>query len=308
MSYLHGIDDAIKGMLFVVIKLTPPYAPQHNGVFERWNRTLLDIVRSMINLTTLSLSFWDYALETATRILNMILTKKFDKTPYELWYGQVPNLSYLKVRGCEALVKRDTPDKLQQRYVKCIFIGYPKETMGYYFYFPLENKIVVARYVEFLKKNLLSQEVSGRAEELKEIQDKDTSPSEINSEIPMEVKGFKPPQEEVILVRRLDLNKTQGASTPEEVKCMQNVPYASPENHTGTAMKTNLKYLRNIKDMILVYGGNSEAELRGDCYCNARFQTNRDDIKSQKGHVSALNRGAVDWKSSKQSTAAMSAT
>nr|GEW46066.1 zinc finger, CCHC-type [Tanacetum cinerariifolium] len=46
--------------------------------------------------------------------------------------------------GCEALVKRDTPDKLQQRSVKFIFIGYPKERMGYYFYFSPENKIVVA--------------------------------------------------------------------------------------------------------------------------------------------------------------------
>ncbi|GJX38770.1 retrotransposon protein, putative, ty1-copia subclass [Tanacetum coccineum] len=83
--------------------------------------------------------------ESATRILNMVLTKKVDKTPYALWYGKVPNLSYLKVWGCKELVKRDTHNKLQQRSVKCIFIGYPKETMGYYFYFPPENKIVVAR-------------------------------------------------------------------------------------------------------------------------------------------------------------------
>ncbi|GKG26822.1 hypothetical protein Tco_0402525, partial [Tanacetum coccineum] len=68
---------------------------------------------------------------------------------------------------------------------------YPKETMGYYFYFPPENKIVVARYVEFFEKKLLSQEVSGRAGELKEIKDEDTSPSEITSEIPMEVKVEK---------------------------------------------------------------------------------------------------------------------
>ncbi|GJZ61494.1 retrotransposon protein, putative, ty1-copia subclass [Tanacetum coccineum] len=155
-------------------QLTPPYAPQHNEVSERRNRTLLDMVRSMMNLTTLPLSFWDYALETATRILNMVPTKKVDKTPYELWYGKVPNLSYLKVWRYEALVKRDTPDKLQQRFVKCIFIGYPKETM----------------------------EISGSAEELEEIQDKDTSPSENTSEIPMEVEGFEPPQEEVIPVCR----------------------------------------------------------------------------------------------------------
>ncbi|GJZ33158.1 retrotransposon protein, putative, ty1-copia subclass, partial [Tanacetum coccineum] len=183
--------------------LTPPYTPQHNGVSERRNRTLLDMVRSMMNLKTLPLSFWDYALESATRILNMVPTKKVDKTPYELWYEKVPNLSYLKVWGCEALVKRDTPDKLEQRSVKCIFIGYPKETMGYYFYFPPENKIVVARYAEFFEKRLISQEISGRAVDLEEIQEEeDTTPSEITSNIPQEVEGFEPPQEEVIPICR----------------------------------------------------------------------------------------------------------
>ncbi|GJZ76415.1 serine/threonine-protein kinase D6PKL2-like protein [Tanacetum coccineum] len=161
----------------IVQQLTPPYTPQHNGVSERRNHTLLDMVRSMMNLTTLSLFFWDYALEFATCILNMVPTKK-------------------------ALVKRDTPGKPQQRSVKCIFIGYPKKTMGYYFYFPPKNKIVVARYAEFFEKNLITQEVSGRAIDLKEIQNEDKSPSEITSEIPMEVKGFEPPQEEVIPVCR----------------------------------------------------------------------------------------------------------
>ncbi|GJZ57113.1 retrotransposon protein, putative, ty1-copia subclass [Tanacetum coccineum] len=156
----------------------------------------------MMNLTTLPLSFWDYALESAAHILNMVLTKKVDKTPYELWFGKAPNLSYLKVWGCEAHVKRDTPNKLQQRSIKCIFIGYPKETMGYYFYFPLENKIVVARYAEFFEKNLITQKVSGRVIDLEEIQDEDTSPSEITSKIPMEVKGFETPQEEKIPIRR----------------------------------------------------------------------------------------------------------
>ncbi|GJY16763.1 retrotransposon protein, putative, ty1-copia subclass [Tanacetum coccineum] len=149
----------------------------------------------------------DYALESATRILNMFPTKKVDKTPYELWYGKVPNLSYLKVWGCEALMEWDTPDKLQQRFVKCIFIGYPKETMGYYFYFPSENKIVVTRYAEFFEKNLITQEVSGRAIDLEEIQDEDTSPSEITSEIPMEVEGFEPPQEEEISIRRSERSR-----------------------------------------------------------------------------------------------------
>nr|GEZ63695.1 retrotransposon protein, putative, Ty1-copia subclass [Tanacetum cinerariifolium] len=122
----------------VIAHRTPPYTPHYNGVSERRNRTLLDMVRSMMSQTTLPKSFWDYALETTTRILNM--------TPYEVWHGKAPKLSYLKVCGYEALVKQDTltkPDKLEPRSIKCIFIGYLKETMGYSFYYPLENKMDV---------------------------------------------------------------------------------------------------------------------------------------------------------------------
>nr|GEU47984.1 retrotransposon protein, putative, Ty1-copia subclass [Tanacetum cinerariifolium] len=141
----------------------------------------------------------------------------------------------------------------------------------------------------------------------------------------------------ILMQERLDLNKTQGASTPKEVKRMQNVPYASrvgsimyavrctrpdvafAQNITSrfqqnpgechwTAVKNILKYLRSTKDMFLVYGGKSEVELQVNCYCDVGFETNRDDTKSQTGYVFILNGGALDWKSSKQSTAAMSAT
>ncbi|GKD39295.1 hypothetical protein Tco_1259502, partial [Tanacetum coccineum] len=59
--------------------------------------------------------------------------------------------------------------------------------------------------------------------------------------------------------------------------------------------------------MFLVYGGNLKAELRVDCYCDAGFETDRDDTKSQTGYVFILNGSIVDWKSSKQSTTVMSA-
>nr|GEV23121.1 retrotransposon protein, putative, Ty1-copia subclass [Tanacetum cinerariifolium] len=81
----------------IIAHRTPPYTPQHNGVSERRNKTLLDMIRSMMSQTTLPKSFWDYALETAARILNMVPTKKVEKTPYEVWHGQAPKLSYLKV-------------------------------------------------------------------------------------------------------------------------------------------------------------------------------------------------------------------
>nr|GEW69123.1 retrotransposon protein, putative, Ty1-copia subclass [Tanacetum cinerariifolium] len=164
----------------VIAHRTPPYTPQHNGVSERRNKTLLDMVRSMTSQTTLSRSFWDYALETAARILNMVPTKKVEKIPYEVWHGKPPKLSYLKVWGYEALVKRDTltkPDKLEPRSINCIFVGYPKEMMGYSFYYPPENKVLVARNAEFLENSLINQEASGSLEDLEIIQKEDTHPS-----------------------------------------------------------------------------------------------------------------------------------
>nr|GEU62651.1 hypothetical protein [Tanacetum cinerariifolium] len=116
----------------IISHRSPPHMPQNNRVSERRNQTLLDMVRSMMSQTTLPKSFWDYALEIDARIINMVLTKKVDKTLYEIWHGQAPKLSYLKVWGCKAFVKRDTvtkPDKLDPRSFKCIFVGYPKETM-----------------------------------------------------------------------------------------------------------------------------------------------------------------------------------
>ncbi|KAJ9558298.1 hypothetical protein OSB04_012912 [Centaurea solstitialis] len=69
----------------IVSQLTPPYTPQMNGVSERRNRTLLDMVRTMMCHSSLPISFSGHALETAAHILNRAPTKSVEKTPYELW-------------------------------------------------------------------------------------------------------------------------------------------------------------------------------------------------------------------------------
>ena len=75
----------------------PPGTPQHNGVSECHSRTLFDIVQPMMSLTDLPLSFWGYALETTTFKLNRAPSKSVETTPYELWFGKKPKLSFLKV-------------------------------------------------------------------------------------------------------------------------------------------------------------------------------------------------------------------
>lgn len=96
-EYLSSEFDAYLKECGIVSQLTPPYTPQHNGVSERRNRTLLDMVRSMMSFTDLPTSFWGYALEAAIYTLNCVPSKSVDKTPYELQNGQKPILSYLRV-------------------------------------------------------------------------------------------------------------------------------------------------------------------------------------------------------------------
>ncbi|GJY84478.1 retrotransposon protein, putative, ty1-copia subclass [Tanacetum coccineum] len=136
----------------------------------------------------------------------MVPTKKVDKITYELWHEKVPSLSYLKVWGCEALVKRDTPNKLEARYVKCIFIGYPKETMSYYFYYPPENKIFVSRYAEFFESGLILQEASGSNVDVELIQDTNTQPFENTSQHHNEVEHENvKPQSDIVLIRKSNM-------------------------------------------------------------------------------------------------------
>ena len=85
MSYEFGLQLKQCG---IVSQLTPPGTPQCNGVSEHRNRTLLDMVRSMMSLIGLPLSFWGYALETAAFTLNRATSTSVETTPYELWFKQ----------------------------------------------------------------------------------------------------------------------------------------------------------------------------------------------------------------------------
>ena len=126
-SYKFGLQLKQCG---IVSQLTPPGTPQRYGVSERCNCTLLDMVRSMMSLTDLLLSFWGYALETSAFTLNRAPSKSVEMTPYELWFGKKPKLSFLKSLGLRCLCEKFQPDKLEPKSEKCVFIGYPNETVG----------------------------------------------------------------------------------------------------------------------------------------------------------------------------------
>ncbi|GJV75157.1 retrotransposon protein, putative, ty1-copia subclass [Tanacetum coccineum] len=84
---------------------------------------------------------------------------------------------------------------------------------------------------------------------------------------------------------KLKLSKLDGASTPTEKRRMSNIPYASAVASIMyvTTIKNILKYLRNTKDMFLVYGGDMKRELKVFYYTDAGYLTDANDLKSQTG-------------------------
>ena len=90
----------------IVSQLTAPGTPQQNGIAKRRNRTLLDMVRSMLSYSTLPISFWGYALNTVMYLLNSVLLKSVPKTPIELWNGRKPSMRHLHIWDCPAHVFR----------------------------------------------------------------------------------------------------------------------------------------------------------------------------------------------------------
>ena len=79
-------------------------------------------------------------------------------------------MSFIKIWGCEAYVKHQASDKLGPKSDKCYFVGYPKETKGYYFYNPIEAKVFVACTGIFLKREFISKGTNGRKVQLEEVQ------------------------------------------------------------------------------------------------------------------------------------------
>ena len=94
----------------IVAQYSTPGEPQKNGVAERRNRTLMDMIRTMMSYSTLPINLWMEALKTAIYIFNRVPSKSVPKTPYELWIGREPSLNHFRVWGCLAEAKVFNPN------------------------------------------------------------------------------------------------------------------------------------------------------------------------------------------------------
>ena len=127
----------------------------------------------MMSYTDLPISLWGHALLSANYILNRVPTKSTPRIPYAIWYGKEPSLKHIKIWGCSAYIKKLITDKLESRSIMGRFVGYPKDNLGYYFYIPSEQTIVISRDVVFLENQFIQEVGKERNIELDEESSKD---------------------------------------------------------------------------------------------------------------------------------------
>ena len=113
----------------IIHQMTTPYTPQHNGLTEKKNRTLVNMVNAMLLNANLPNNLWGEALVTF-HIHNRVPSKKLNVSPYEAWNGRKPNLNYFKVWGYVAFYKVSDPQstKLKPRGLKSVFVSYAQNS------------------------------------------------------------------------------------------------------------------------------------------------------------------------------------
>ncbi|GJW15577.1 retrotransposon protein, putative, ty1-copia subclass [Tanacetum coccineum] len=347
------------------------------------------MVPSMMSQTTLPKSFWDYALESATRILNMVPTKKVDKTPYEnkvfvARKAEFPENSLIaqeasrSLKDLEIIQEEGTnpsidsslhneeddqeidepqsdinPIRCPQGHavpqIDCVYKSMLRNMIWELVDLPPNGKTVGHKCL-FKKKTDMDGAVhtykaclvlKGFTQTPRIDYEETLSPGVdirdiliMENNIPMlqDVKsylgrcfamkdlgeaayilGIKIYQDrskwliglcqsayiEKILKRYFMENSKRG-TIPMQKKLK--LSKSQGEFH-WTTLKNILKYLRNTKDMFLIYEGDTKRELRVSCYTDAGYLTDADDL-----NVFILNGGFVDWKSINQSIFATSST
>ncbi|GJZ80052.1 retrovirus-related pol polyprotein from transposon TNT 1-94 [Tanacetum coccineum] len=238
----------------ICTQYTMPGTPQQNGVAERRNRTLMEMVRSMISKSSLPKSLWIYALKTV---------------------------------GCptEAQVYNPQEKKLDSQTVSGYFIGYPEKSKGYRFYYPNHSsRIVKTGNAKFLENGEVSGSVENQVVDIHEIRDDD--PSHMNVDESTTTPDVVP----VLQNQEQHLNKEQTpheenklpTQTSEPVEIALNKPArvrksAPPDDYIIDAMNEELKSMAQNKvwDLVNLPEGSKRVG------CKWVFKTKRDS----KGNV-----------------------
>ncbi|KNZ54133.1 hypothetical protein VP01_3031g1 [Puccinia sorghi] len=126
------------------------YTPQQNGLAERFNRTILESLRTILHDSGIRKNLWNEILSASTLTLNQIPAHKSKKSPYELFKGVSISLDFFRPIGnTVAVYSHQAKNKLEPRGELGKLIGFNPELKSYRILLK-DNQIINSKNVEFL--------------------------------------------------------------------------------------------------------------------------------------------------------------
>ena len=132
-------------------RFTVHNTPEHNGIAERLNRTLLEKVRAILHAADLPGFLWGEALKHAIWLKNWTSTRALGKkTPFEAFNESKPDLRNLHEWGCKVMIHNDNNNKLGARAREGRWLGLDQESIqGHRIYYEDTKTIRVERSIKF---------------------------------------------------------------------------------------------------------------------------------------------------------------
>jgi transposase InsO family protein len=149
-------------------ELIVPHNLQQNGVAERKNKSIEEIVKALFNDQGLSMYLWGEATMTVIYVQNIIprcILK--DMTPEEAFSGKKPNVEHLRIFGYHVyfLIPKDKRKKLEPSGKKGIFVGYNESSKAYRICILEQHKVEVSRDVTFNENMSFKKSIEEAIEE-----------------------------------------------------------------------------------------------------------------------------------------------
>ncbi|WVY95082.1 hypothetical protein V8G54_034170 [Vigna mungo] len=146
----------------IIHEVIAPYTPQHNGLAERRNRTIMNMAWSLLKEKGVIRELWGEAVATSVYLLNKCPTKVLpDDVPHAKWTGMKPSIKHLRIFG--SLVFSHIADqkrsKLDDKEEAMVFVGY-HSTGAYKLYNPIKKRMIISQDVVFLEEESWNWEIN----------------------------------------------------------------------------------------------------------------------------------------------------
>nr|GEV88320.1 putative ribonuclease H-like domain-containing protein [Tanacetum cinerariifolium] len=147
-TFITGLENqlSLKG---IKKEFSVPRTPQQNGIAKRKNRTLIEATRTMLADSLLTIPFWVEAVNTAYDVHNRVLvTKPYNKTPYELLHGRTPSIDFMRPFGCPVTILNTlaTLGKFDGKVDEGFLVGYSVSSSGPTWLFDIDSLTKTMNY------------------------------------------------------------------------------------------------------------------------------------------------------------------